>query len=102
MTQKILLSLDDLEKRWGISKSTLRRMINENKLKRVKGFSEIHFNIRDILKYEESGDIDPLSPLERRRLEIEIQNKDKEIERLNSILTKIITPIGEYIGGLKI
>ena len=101
MEQKTLLSLDDLQKRWGISKSTLRRMESEKKIKRVDGFNDLYFNIKDVLKYEGSKELDPLSPLERRRLELEIKNKEAEIDRLNLILSKIIAPIGEYIGGLK-
>lgn len=100
MNERTLLSIEELAKRWGVSVPTIRRMKNEGKIKPVKGFGDVKFNIKDVLKYEGSGELDPLSPLERRRLELEIKNRDNEIARLNGILSQIISPIGEYIGSI--
>ena len=98
MDKKTLLSIDELAERWGVDKTTIRRMKDRGEIKAVKGFGNLKFNINDILKIEGSGSIDPLSPLERRRLEIELQNKDNEIARLNAILSQMIAPLGEYIS----
>ena len=98
MEKKTLLNIDELAERWGVDKTTIRRMREKGEIKAVKAFGNLKFNINDVLKIEGSGSIDPLSPLERRRLEIELQNKDNEIARLNAILSKMIAPLGEYIN----
>ena len=98
MDKKTLLGIDELAERWGVDKTTVRRMREKGEIKAVKGFGNLKFNINDILKIEGSGSIDPLSPLERRRLELEIKSKDNEIARLNAILSKMIAPLGEYIN----
>lgn len=98
MDKKTLLGIDELAERWGVERSTIRRMKDKGEIKAVKGFGNLKFNINDILKIEGSGSIDPLSPLERRKLEIELQNKDNEIARLNAILSQMIAPLGEYIN----
>ena len=100
MDKKTLLNIDELAERWGVDKTTIRRMKDKGEIKAVKGFGNLKFNIIDVLRIEGSGSIDPLSPMERRRFEIEIQNKDNEIARLNAILSKMIAPLGEYISGV--
>ena len=98
MDKKTLLGIDELAERWGVDKTTIRRMKDKGEIKAVKAFGNLKFNIIDVLKIEGSGSIDPLSPLERRRLELEIKNKDNEIARLNAILSQMIAPLGEYIN----
>nr|DAX28063.1 MAG TPA: helix-turn-helix domain protein [Caudoviricetes sp.] len=98
MEKKTLLNIDELAERWGVDKTTIRRMREKGEIKAVKAFGNLKFNINDVLKIEGSGSIDPLSPMERRRLELEIKNKDNEIARLNAILSKMIAPLGEYIS----
>ena len=100
MDKKTLLGIDELAERWGVDKTTIRRMKDKGEIKAVKAFGNLKFNIIDVLKIEGSGSIDPLSPLERRRLELEIKSKDNEIARLNAILSKMIAPLGEYINGV--
>ena len=100
MDKKTLLNIDELSERWGVDKTTIRRMKDKGEIKAVKAFGNLKFNINDVLKIEGSGSIDPLSPLERRRFEIELQNKDNEIARLNAILSQMIAPLGEYISGV--
>ena len=92
MDKKTLLGIDELAERWGVDRSTIRRMKDKGEIKAVKAFGNLKFNINDVLKIEGSGSIDP------RRLEIELQNKDNEIARLNAILSKMIAPLGEYIN----
>lgn len=45
MNERTLLSIEELAKRWGVSVPTIRRMKNEGKIKPVKGFGDVKFNI---------------------------------------------------------
>lgn len=94
--QRTLLNVKELAERWSISEPTIRRMERERKIKRVSNVSGVKFALDDVLKVENNGQVDELSPLERRRLELEIKSKDAEIERLNSILTQIFTVASGY------
>ena len=85
MDKKTLLNIDELAERWGVERSTIRRMKDKGEIKAVKAFGNLKFNIIDVLKIEGSGNIDPLSPLERRKLELEIKNKDNEIEYISGV-----------------
>lgn len=69
-----LFTVEELCKRWNISRSTLDRWRKEKKIVPVSE-NPIRFNYGDILKVEGT---DKMSALERRRLEREIENLEKE------------------------
>ena len=94
--QRTLLNVKELAQRWNTSEPTIRRMESEHKIKRVANISGVKFSLDDVLKIENNGQADVLSPLERRRLELEIKSKEAEIERLNSILSQIFTVASGY------
>ena len=77
--EQTLLSRKELAERWGISTSTLDRRVREGMISPVKGMKTPQFSLESILKVE---GVDKLSPLERRRLEREIQSLQSEIKQL--------------------
>ena len=96
ITQRTLLTVEELAKRWGFKPQTIREMEKDGKILRVKNISGVRFSLHDILLIEQ--DLNPLSPLERKRLELEIKNKDNEIAKLKDIISRLIVPLGEYIA----
>ncbi|NLY46821.1 MAG: histidine kinase [Tissierella sp.] len=77
--EQTLLSRKELAERWGISTSTLDRRVREGMISPVKSMKTPQFSLECILKVE---GVDKLSPLERRRLEREIQSLQNEIKQL--------------------
>ncbi len=73
-----LLSRQDLAKRWGFTDTkVIQTYENNGIIKRVPGISVPRYSIIQIEELETAGlDLNPLSPIEKRRLE----NKIKELE----------------------
>lgn len=76
--EQSLFTIEDLCKRWNISRSTLDRWRKEKKIVPVSE-NPIRFNYGDILKVEGT---DKMSALERRRLEREIRELKETVEEL--------------------
>lgn len=89
--EQTLFSRKQLAERWGFSSTkVLEKYESEGIIKRVQGLPCPRYSIIEIEKIENLGqDIDPLSPLERRRLERRISELEIENEKLKTILTNI-------------
>jgi len=84
--EKTLFSVNELATRWGFGENTVRSLVNEGKLPRVKNLSSTRIHINVIRKFEGLDEIDPMSPLERRRLE----NRINKLEKENNDLTRTL------------
>lgn len=86
--EQTLLSRQDLAKRWGFTDTKVIQNYELNGvLKRVPSISALRYSLRQIEEIENAGlDLNPLSPIERRRLEQRIEDLEKE---LNIYKTKI-------------
>ncbi len=100
--EQTLFSRKDLAERWGISTSTLDRRVREGVISPVKGMKTPQFSLESILKVE---GVDKLSPLERRRLEREIQSLQDEIKQLEeenrSIKRQLTNVVAEIMPILR-
>lgn len=77
--EKTLFSRRDLMERWGVSYQSIVNYENNGTLTRNPHFDNPMYYLEEVLKIESlDGDINPLSPLERRRLEKRIQDLEKE------------------------
>ena len=88
MTQT-LIDRPNLAKRWGFENhNSLIAYENEGIITRNTNFKAPRYYMEEVLKIEALGEVNPLSPLERKRLEKRISDLEKENqlmrERLNN------------------
>lgn len=89
-TNKTLISRTTLAERWDFeTPSSIINYENEGLLTRNPNFKKPKYYMEEVLKIEALKEVNPLSPLERIRLEKEIEKKDKHIEILESKLSRI-------------
>ena len=86
---KTLFTRKDLMERWGVSYQSIINYENNGTLTRNPNFENPMYYLEEVLKIESLNEVDPLSPLERRRLERDIEEKNRKIEMLESKLNKI-------------
>ena len=76
-----LLTKQDLADRWQVSTTTIDRWVDDGVISPVKGLPSKRFNLEHVLQLE-GAEIGSLSPLERKRLEKEIEQLERENEEL--------------------
>ncbi|HAK41685.1 MAG TPA: transcription factor [Clostridium sp.] len=92
---KTLISRNALAERWDFdSPNTIITYENEGVLTRNPNLKVPRYYMEEVLKIESLKEINPLSPLERRRLERRIE----ELENENSVLKDRLTNIKVLIG----
>jgi hypothetical protein len=91
-----LFSKQDLAKRWGFSSTKVIENYEQNGIiKRVPKLPTPRYSIYEIEKVEAIGmDINPLSPLERRRLEKKVDSLEKELNLYKEKLGNIKILVG--------
>lgn len=89
----------ELADRWGVTKQTIKNMENAGQLKRLLGIPGVRYRAREVYALEgmEEKDWDPMTPFERRKLLHEIEEKDREIERLKAALYQITQYTSEFM-----
>lgn len=96
MENRRLIGRESLAKRWDMKVSTVIKYENEGIITRVPGIPSPKYNIEEIMKVEGS-EINPLSPLERRRLERELDYwKERYLkvqEAINKALPELMSTI---------
>lgn len=80
-----LFSIKDLSIRWQKDENTIRRYVREGVLSPCKGVPGMMFHPRYISSLE-GVEIERFSPLEKRRLENDIEKLKKENEQLKIVL----------------
>ena len=83
-----VLTTKELAERWKCDTNTITEMVRTGKLKAIEGAPKYRFGVRYIQEYEDA-DCNPLSPLERRRLEKEIASLNELVKKKDSILADI-------------
>ena len=80
--EQTLLSRQDLAKRWGFnSTKVIENYELSGIIKRVRKIPTPRYSLYEIEKLEMVGqELNPLSPLERRRLEKKIEDLEKELD----------------------
>ena len=89
--EKALISRKTLAERWDYeSTRAIIDMEREGIITRIPEVSSPRYSMEEILRIENLGkEANHLSPLERRRLEREIEEKDKKIAMLEAKLNKV-------------
>lgn len=95
--EQTLFSRKDLMERWGISYQSVVNYENNGTLTRNPNFDNPMYYLEEVLKIESlNSELNPLSPLERRRLEKLI----KELEENNEQLKTKLNNVKIALGGL--
>ena len=86
-----LFSRKQLAERWGYdSTRAIVDLEQEGVITRIPGISSPRYSINEIEKIENLGkEVSPLSPLERKKLEVKINNLEKERDLLLNTLNKL-------------
>lgn len=87
--EKTLLTRKELCERWGLSYNTICNYETSGTLTRNPNFESPMYYIEEIVRIESLQEPNPLSPLERRRLEKKVEDLEKELsvykEKFNNI-----------------
>lgn len=95
---KTVLTKVELAERWSVDKRTIDKWEAEKIVQRVEGIPAPRYSIEHIEKIEGIKNLNQFSPLERRRLESELEKIRKENEILKEILSKILVESSKIIG----
>lgn len=93
--EQVLLSRQDLAKRWGFTPTAIANYEYEGIITRVPDLPTPRYSIHEIMKIENLGkEVSPLSPIERRRLEKKIEDLEKEVALYREKLINIKMILG--------
>lgn len=86
--EKTLLTRKELAQRWGVSTKVIKNYEDDGIISRVQKFPTPKYNVLSIMKIEGLEELNPLSPMERRRLEREIDALKAKVNSQNELLRK--------------
>lgn len=89
------LTIKDLAKRWQVTPPTIDNYIKDGILTRMP-IPSVRFSLDEIEKLE-GVEPNPLSPLERKRFEVENQKLKEEIILLRETVREIYSKINKFI-----
>lgn len=92
-----LLTQKDLAERWQMSIKSIEEYRKSGIIPVVEGIPAIRFNPKVIMELEGTK-LDRFSPLERRRMEREIEQLKQENEQLKSVLAKALAELAPVIN----
>ena len=85
--EQVLLSREDISKRWGVTMQTVINYENNGIITRIPSIPTPRYRLKEILDVEGTN-ISEMSPLERRKLETENKQLKEENEQLKFQLHK--------------
>lgn len=91
-----LLTQKDLAERWQVSVKAIESYRQQGIITPVEGIPSIRFNPQHIAELEGTK-IERFSPLERRRMERELEGLRQENEKLKGILSNVLRDVSEVI-----
>ncbi|BDR64444.1 hypothetical protein K144316041_13660 [Clostridium tetani] len=92
-----LLTQKDLAERWQMSIKSIEEYRKSGIIPAVEGIPAIRFNPKVIMELEGTK-LDRFSPIERRRMERELEQLKQENERLKSVLSKALAELAPVIN----
>ncbi|MBY6756386.1 histidine kinase [Clostridium botulinum] len=92
-----LLTQKDLAERWQVSVKAIESYRQQGLITPVEGLPSIRFNPQHIAELEGTK-LERFSPLERRRMEREIENLKQENEKLKGILSATLANLAPVIN----
>ena len=91
-----ILTRSELAQRWRCSPSALDGLVKNNVIKPCRNLPGVKFKISDVLAAEETK-FNPLSPMEKRRLEREKEALEKENRELRMTLADITMRANRFV-----
>lgn len=88
----MLLTKKNLAARWQVSEGTIDNYIKDKVVQPVKDLPVIRFTEQHIQELE-GVKLDKMSPLERRRLEGDIERLKAENEKLRNVVSKVLAEV---------
>lgn len=95
-----VLTQQELSERWGVTVKALTDWRNQGVLQPIKGIPVIRYSIEYIQEIEGTT-LEIFSPLERKRMEIEIEKLKQENEKLISIVSNVLSEASKAIHYIK-
>lgn len=93
---KTVLTQQELSERWGVTVKALTDWRNQGVLQPIKGIPVIRYSLEYIQEIE-GATLEKFSPLERKRMELEIEKLKQEKEKLMSILSNVLSEASKAI-----
>ncbi|MVX64925.1 histidine kinase [Clostridium chromiireducens] len=97
---KSVLTQKELSERWGVTVKALTDWRRQGILQPIKNLPVIRYGLEYIQEIEVTT-LEKFSPLDRKRMEIEIEKLKKENERLMSIVSNVLSEASKLIPYIK-
>lgn len=94
---RTVLTQQELAERWGVTVKTITEYRQDGILTPIKGIPAIRFSKKYIEELE-GVEIEKFSPLERKKLEREIEKLNFENQKLRSIVGNVLNESSKIIG----
>ena len=95
---KTVLTKAELADRWNVDTRTIDKWEQNKIIQRIQGIPAPRYSIEDIQQIEETKNLNQFSPLERRRLELELEKVKAENEKLRAVLSNILSESAKIVG----
>lgn len=97
MYMKTVLTQEELAERWNVSVKTIREYRIDGIIQPIRGIPAIRFSLEYIQNIEGTK-LEKFSPLERKRLESELEKVKQENNKLKSVLGNILVESSKLIN----
>ena len=94
---KPVLTKSELADRWNVDTRTIDKWEQDKVIQRIEGIPAPRYSMEHIQKIEGIKNINQYSPLERRRLENELDKLRVENEKLKSVISRILAERAKII-----
>ncbi|WP_300855522.1 histidine kinase [uncultured Clostridium sp.] len=94
---KPVLTKSELADRWNVDTRTIDKWEQNKVIQRIEGIPAPRYSMEHIQKIEGIKNINQFSPLERRRLENELDKLRVENEKLKSVISRILAESAKII-----
>ncbi|MCI9063030.1 histidine kinase [uncultured Clostridium sp.] len=94
---KPVLTKSELADRWNVDTRTIDKWEQNKVIQRIEGIPAPRYSMEHIQQIEGIKNINQFSPLERRRLENELDKLRVENEKLKSVISRILAESAKII-----
>ena len=95
---KTVLTKAELADRWNVDTRTIDKWEQNKIIQRIEGIPAPRYSIENIQQIEGTNNLNQFSPLERRRLESELEKVKAENEKLRTVLSNILSESAKIVG----
>lgn len=95
---KTVLTKAELAERWSVDVRTIDKWEQNKVIQRIDGIPTPRYSVEHIQSIEGIKNLNQFSPLERKRLEIELEKVRAENEKLRAVLSNILSESAKVVG----